>query len=106
MTDMPFGPSLPYWPDLIFWSAIVVGLVASGFGLVRQRASLLIGGAILVLPASLYLTATPRFQYVAFVPVVCLLMAAYAVPRHKVWSGGLLVAAGVVFWSVVASTVV
>ncbi len=56
-----------------------------------------------MLPASLYLTATPRFQYVGFVPVVCLLMAAYAVQRDKVWIGGLLVGAGVVFWSVVAS---
>ena len=97
---------MPYWPALLFWSAIVVGLVASGLGLVWRRVSLPVGGAILMLPASLYLTATPRFQYVGFVPVVCLLMAACAVQRDKVWIGGLLVAAGVVFWSVVASTVV
>ena len=43
MADMLFGPSLAYWPTLIFWSAIVVGLVASGLGLVRQRAFWLIG---------------------------------------------------------------
>ena len=60
---------LPFWPALLFWPAIVVGLVVSGIGLFRQRASLLIGGAVLVLPASLYLTATPRFQYVGFLPV-------------------------------------
>ena len=53
MNDVLFWPSLPYWPALIFWSAIVVGLVASGFGLVRRRASLLVGGAGLMLPASL-----------------------------------------------------
>ncbi len=103
MADMPLGPYLAYWPTLIFWSAIVVGLVASGLGLVRQRAFWLIGGAILVLPASGYLTATPRFQYVGWVPVACLLLAAYAVRRGKVWIAGLLVAAGVIFWSVVAS---
>ncbi len=103
MTDVPFWPALPYWPALIFWSAIVVGMVASSLGLVRQRASLLIGGAMLVLPASLYLTATPRFQYVGGVPVACLLLAAHAVRWDKVWIGGLLVAAGVIFWSVVAS---
>ena len=103
MTDVPFWPALPYWPALIFWSAIVVGLVASGLGLVRRRASLLVGGASLMLPASLYLTATPRFQYVGFVPVACLLLVAYAVRRDRVWIGRLLVAAGVVFWSVVAS---
>ena len=27
-----------------------------------------------MLPASLYLTATPRFQYVGFVPAACSLM--------------------------------
>ena len=90
------------WPVLIFWSAIVMGLVISGLGLVRRRPSLLVGGAILMLPISLYLTATPRFQYVGFVPVACLLLAACAVRRNRVWPGGLLVAGGVFFWSVVA----
>ena len=91
------------WPALSFWAAIAGGLVASGLGLVRRRPSLLIGGAILLLPASLYLTATPRFQFVGWVPVACLLLAAYAVRRDRVWVAGLLVACGVIFWSVVAS---
>jgi hypothetical protein len=103
MTDVPFWPVLPYWPALIFWSAIVVGLVACGLGLVRRRASLLVGGASLMVPASLYLTAAPRFRYVGFVPVACLLLAAHAVRRNKVWIGQLLVAGGAVFWSAVAS---
>ena len=76
MPDVPFWPALPYWPALIFWSAIVLGLVASGVGLRRQRPPLLIGGAMLMLPASLYLTATPRFQYVGWVPVACRLEGA------------------------------
>ena len=99
---MPFLPTLP-WPALIFWAAIVGGLVIAGLGLVRRRPSLLIGAAFLLLPVSLYLTATPRFQFVGWVPVACLLLAAYAVRRNRVWPGGLLVACGVVFWSVVAS---
>ena len=103
MTDLPFWPVLRYWPVLIFWPAIVVGLVASGFGLVRRRPFLLIGGALLMLPASLYLTATPRFRYVGFVPVACLLLGAYAVRQDTVWIGRFLVVVGVVFWSVVAS---
>lgn len=95
--------TLSYWPALIFWSVIVVGLVASGFGLVWRRASPLVSGAFLMLPASLYLTATPRFRFVGFVPVVCLLLAAHAVRRDNVWIGALLIAAGVIFWSVLAS---
>ena len=92
---MPFLPTLP-WPAVIFWAAIVGGLATAGFGLFRRRPSLLIGGAILLLPASLYLTATPRFQFVGLVPVACLLLGAYAV-RNRVWVAGLLVAGAVVF---------
>ena len=99
---MPVVPTLP-WPALIFWAAIVGGLMASALGLVQRRPSLLIGGAILLFPASPYLTATPRFQYVGLVPVACLLLGAYALRQHKVWIAGLLVAGGVIFWSVVAS---
>ena len=103
ITDLPFGAVLPYWPPVVFWSAIVAGLVASGLGLFRRRPSLLIGGAILMLPASLYLTATPRFQYVGPVSVACVLLVAYAVRRDRVWIGGQLIAAAVIFWSAVAS---
>ena len=99
---MPIWPTLP-WPALIFWAAIVGGLVISGLGLVRRRPSQLIGGAILLLPASLYLTATPRFQFVGLVPVACLLVGAYALQRNRTWIAGVLVAGAVVFWSVVAS---
>ena len=35
-------------------------------------------------------------------PVACLLLAAHAVRRNRLWIGGWLVAGGVVFWSVVA----
>ena len=105
MGDLPFWPDLPYWPALVFWGGIVVGMMAAGLGTAQRRASLLMVGAVLVLPASLYLTATPRLRFVGFVPVLCLLLAAHAVRRNRVWLGGLLVAAGVLFWSVVASMV-
>ncbi len=94
---------VPFWFALILWFAGVVALVVSSSGLVRRRASLLLGGASLMLPASLYLAVTPQFHYVGFVPVVCLLLAAQAVRRDRVWIAGLLVAGGAVSWSVVAS---
>ena len=40
---------------------------------------------------------------VGFVPVVCLLLAAHAMRRNNVSVGALLVATGVIFWSVLAS---
>ena len=37
-----------------------------------------------MLPASLYLTATPRFQYVGFVPVACLFrLLEVSCERHR-----------------------
>ncbi len=102
MTNMPVGTVLAAWPAVIFWLTIVAGLLSGSRGLARRRPSLLIVGAILLLPASLYLTATPRFQNVGCVPVACVAVAALALRRDEVWIGRCLVAGGVVFWSVVA----
>ena len=79
-----------------------MGVVASGLGLFRRRLSLLIGGAISLLPASLYLTATPQAWYVGFVPVAWLLLGTSAVQRNTKWLAGRLIAGGVVLWSMVA----
>ena len=72
---------LTSWPALFFWPAMVMGLILSALGLVWRRSSLPNAGAVLTLPAALYLSATPRFQFVGFVPVACLLLAAYTVRR-------------------------
>ena len=79
--------------------------MASCYGIPGRRPSWLISAAVLVLPASLYLTATPRFQYVGLLPPVFLLLAAYAVRRQTVWVGVLLVTGTVLFLSWVASIV-
>ena len=71
--------SLTSWPTVFFWPAIVMGLILSALGLVWRRSSLPNAGALLTLPAAVYLSATPRFQFVGFVPVACLLLAAYTV---------------------------
>ncbi len=100
--------SLSWWPALFFWPAITIGLIASGLGLMWRRASLLIAAAVLVLPAALYLTATPRLRYVGLLPVAFQLIAAQAVRRDRVWIGTFLVGAVVAFfgrlaWLVAAS---
>ena len=97
---------MSFWPALLFWPAIVVGLIAAAFGIARRRVFPLLGGAILMLPAALYLAATPRFEFIGFVPVVCVLLAAQAVRWNRVWLGSLLVAASVIFWSTLASMLV
>ena len=66
---------LTSWPIVFFWPAVVMGLMLSALGLVWRRSSLPTAGAIVTLPAALYLSATPRFQFVGFVPVACLLLS-------------------------------
>ena len=97
---------MSYWPALIFWPAIVAGAIAAGFGIARRQVVLLVGGAALMLPAALYLMATPRFRFIGFVPVVCVLLGAQAVRWNRVWLGSVLVAASVIFWSALASMLV
>ena len=70
----------------------------SGLGLFQGRVFLLVASAVLVLPASLYLAATPRFQYFGFLPVVAYLVAARTVRGGPVWLAGGLVAAVAAFF--------
>ena len=100
--------SLSWWPALLFWPAVAIGLLAATLGLVWRRASLLVAAAVLVLPAALYLTATPRLRYVGLFPVAFQLIAAQAVRRDRVWIGTFLVAVVAAFfgwlaWLVAAS---
>ena len=64
---------IPFWPALFFWPAIAVGLAASCVGLRGRRPSWLVGAAVLMLPASLYLAAMPRLQFFGTLPFVFLL---------------------------------
>ena len=102
---------LTSWPALFFWPAIVMGLILSALGLVWRRSSLPNAGAVLTLPAALYLSATPRFQFVGFVPVACLFLAAYtvrrdygsyAVPWNRVRIGWGVLAGAALFWIILA----
>ena len=103
---------LTSWPVVLFWPASVMGVMLSALGLVWRRASLPTAGAIVTLPAAVYLSATPRFQFVGFVPVACLVLAAYtvrrdddgssAVPWHRVRIGWGCLAGAALFWIVLA----
>ena len=102
---------LTSWPVVFFWPAIVMGLMLSALGLVWRRPSLLTAGAIVTLPAAVSLSATPKFQFVGFVPVACLVLAAYtvrldfgsyAVPWHRVRIGWGCLAGATLFWIVLA----
>ena len=108
----PMDSVLTGWPVVFFWPMIVIGLILSALGLAWRRSSLPNTGAILMLPAAVYLSATPRFQFVGFVPVACLVLAAYtvrrdddgsyAVPWNRVRIGWGFLAGAALFWIVLA----
>ena len=98
---------LALWPILLFWPAVVLSILIAGLGLFRRRPSLLVTSAVLISPASLYLTGTPRFRYVGLLLIVAYLLAASATRRGHVRLGWTLVAAttgffgwlGLLVWS-------
>ncbi len=81
-----------FWPALLFWPLVCLSILMSSLGLMQGRVSLLIASAVLVLPASLYLAATPRFQFFGLLPVVAYLVAARTVRGGPAWLAWGLVA--------------
>lgn len=75
---------LNWWPALLGWPALLVALTLSGFGMFRKRPWYLYAAAILILPVSLYLAATPRFAFVALLAPLVLLLAGLAIKRNKI----------------------
>jgi len=96
---------LSLWPVLLFWPPVGLSLLAAGLGLVRGRVSLLVTAAVLVSPAALYLTATPRLRYTGWLPILAYVLAAVAVRRGQARAGWVLVTATAAFFAWLALTV-
>ena len=74
---------LNYWPVLLGWPAIVLGLILAITGIARDRSMLLIVAAILITPITLYIAAAPRFgSALLFLPLL-LVGAAISVWRSS-----------------------
>ena len=76
---------LSLWPILLGWPAILVSIGLSVIGIVRSRSAWLIVAAIISVPFSLYLFATPRFRWIALVFPVLLFGASIAIHRSLPW---------------------
>jgi hypothetical protein len=75
---------LAWWPVLLGWPAVLVALSLGGLGVFQKRPRHLYSAAILILPISLYLAATPRFAFAALLAPLVLLLAGLAIKRNKI----------------------
>ena len=64
---------------LFFWPAVAASILVAFAGALLRKTTLLYVAAALVLPASAYLAATPRFEVWGLFPVGAYLLAALAI---------------------------
>ena len=73
-------------PVVLFgWPAILIALVLCVTGIVRAKPKWVVVAAVVIIPISLYLAATPRFRWVALVFPMLLIGASIAVGRSHQW---------------------
>ena len=75
----------PMIVSLLFWPAVALSILVAIAGAALRKTIPLLAAAVLVLPASAYLAASPRFEVWGLFPVGFYLLAAAAVR----WIGGL-----------------
>ena len=81
------------------WPALIAAVVSSGFGIAQGRPRLLLLGALLSIPFSFYLAATPRLPDMVGLFPFCHFLGALAVQYDYRWLAVvLLVLFGVGFW--------
>ena len=84
---------LESWPVLLFgWPAILSSLALSVTGIVRDKPKWLVAAAVLLIPISLYLAATPRFRWIALGFPILIIGASIAIRRSHVWLAWTLIA--------------
>jgi hypothetical protein len=68
---------------VIFWGCTFLSVAVSVAGLVRRSPALLVAAAVLAVPISFYLGATPLLRWVGFFLPILLLLAALVVKRRR-----------------------
>jgi hypothetical protein len=70
---------------LLFWTLMVLSLIFSGLAIGSKKARFLMISLILILPLSLYLVLTPRFEGWGFLFPFFLIGAAVALKKKLIW---------------------
>jgi len=72
---------------LMGWPSIGAALLFSIAGVRSRRPVLIWIAVVLSLPMALYVSATPRFPLVGFIPLVALVVAALTCHKNARWPG-------------------
>jgi hypothetical protein len=78
-------------PVLFGWPFMILAILVMITGIVLKKAAWILVGALLSIPFSLYLAATPRFRLVGIILPLFNLAAAYVVRRNRRWLAALLI---------------
>ncbi|MDD2496865.1 MAG: hypothetical protein PHT78_09805 [Desulfitobacteriaceae bacterium] len=63
------------------WPAVISSLFASMIGVIKSRVIWLIAGCVIYFPFLWYLSMTPKFGFLAYLPLACLAGAALTVSK-------------------------
>lgn len=73
------------WVEFLFWPFITASIIFSMLGMYFKKSYLLMISAVLVIPLSLYLAATPRFSIWGLILPLFYICAAIAIKKYKTW---------------------
>ncbi len=73
------------WIQFMFWPFMIASVIFSLIGIYFKKSYFLIISAILIVPSSLYLAATPRFFIWALIFPLLYACTAIKIKKRKVW---------------------
>jgi hypothetical protein len=70
---------------ILFWALMISSLIISIIALVIKKPSFFIYAAVCILPLSLYLAATPKFQFIGLIFPFFFVGAAFIIRNYNLW---------------------
>ncbi|SOC13354.1 hypothetical protein SAMN05880501_107164 [Ureibacillus xyleni] len=90
---------------IFFWPFMIASIVLSVMAIASKKASLLVITFILFIPISLYLAATPRFEWWGMVFPLFYLGAAYFLRKNIRWLSAMLISPNILLIGWIGFTV-
>lgn len=90
---------------LFFWPFMIASIACSIIALIKKKAIFLVIAFILFIPLSLYLAATPRFEWLGMAFPLLYLGAAYSLRKNIKWLPALLISPNILLVGWIGYTV-